>query len=78
MAYSLNLLVAVRAEDFERGRRAEDLLVDGVDDGVPVAYARLVVHLDGLLLALGFALLNSAGLAAIALCFERLGAFPTA
>lgn len=78
LAYLLNLLVAVRAEDFERGRRAEDLLVDGVDDGVPVSDALLVVDFDGLLLALGLALFDTTGLAAIALCLECCRTFPAA
>lgn len=60
VTYFLYCLVAVRAEHFEEFRRAQDLLVDDVYDVLPILDARLVVHLDGLLLALGLALFDTA------------------
>lgn len=78
VTYLFNLFVAVRAEDLEHVWLAEDFLEYGVDHVVPVSDALLVVDFDGLLVALLLALLDPAGLAAIALIFERLGAFPTA
>jgi hypothetical protein len=68
--------MAFRAEDFECGWRTQDLLVDHVDDCFPVADAVLVVNLDKLFFSFGFALLHSAGLAAIALGLEGCRAFP--
>jgi Na+-transporting NADH:ubiquinone oxidoreductase subunit NqrD len=60
VTYFFDCIVAFRAEDFERGRRAEDLLVDGVYDGVPVSDALLVVDFYKLLFSLRFRLFHAA------------------